>query len=208
VRALVADDHPLVRDALARTLAELDPAVEVVAVADFGAALAALRADAFDLALIDWQMPGMDGVQGLHRLREAAPTVPLVVASGHDDAATIRAALAAGAAGFIPKSERTEVLLQALRLVRAGGVYVPSRLLEAAADPGPQAPAADLTPRQLDVLACLMRGEPNKLIARELGLTEGTVKIHIAAILRALQVRNRTEAVVRARELGLGAGAA
>jgi DNA-binding NarL/FixJ family response regulator len=207
VKALVADDHPLVRDALARTLAELEAGVEVVGVADFGAALAALQAGPFDLALVDWQMPGMDGTQGLQRLRAAAPTVPLVVASGHDDAVTIRAALAAGAAGFIPKSERTEVLLQALRLVRAGGVYVPARLLEAAAEPAPP-PGADLTPRQLDVLVCLMRGEPNKLIARELGLTEGTVKIHIAAILRALQVRNRTEAVVRARELGLGSGTA
>jgi DNA-binding NarL/FixJ family response regulator len=207
VKALVADDHPLVRDALARTLAELEAGVEVVGVADFGAALAALQAGPFDLALVDWQMPGMDGTQGLQRLRAAAPTVPLVVASGHDDAVTIRAALAAGAAGFIPKSERTEVLLQALRLVRAGGVYVPARLLEAAAEPAPP-PGADLTPCQPDALVCLMRGEPNKLIARELGLTEGTVKIHIAAILRALQVRNRTEAVVRARELGLGSGTA
>jgi len=204
VRALVADDHPLVRDALARTLAELEPAVEVVAVGDFDAALVAVQTSAFDLALLDWQMPGMDGVEGLRRLRAAAPTLPVVVASGHDDAATIRAVLAAGAAGFIPKSERSEVLLQALRLVRAGGVYVPARLLDAAAEAAPVPHAGDLTPRQHDVLLCLMRGDPNKLIARELGLTEGTVKIHIAAILRTLQVRNRTEAVVRARELGIG----
>lgn len=207
MKALVADDHPLVLDALARALAELEPDAEIVAVGDFDAALAALHDGAFDLALVDWQMPGMDGVSGLQRLRAAMPTLPIVVASGHDDAETIRAALGAGAAGFIPKSEQPAVLLQALRLVRAGGVYVPARLLAAAAQ-APAAPAppstGDLTPRQLDVLDRLLRGEPNKLIARELGLTEGTVKIHIAAILRVLQVRNRTEAVVRARELGLG----
>jgi DNA-binding NarL/FixJ family response regulator len=207
VRALVADDHPLVRDALARTLAELEPGVDVVTAGDFDAALAAVQGGTLDLALVDWQMPGMDGLHGLQRLRAAMPTLPIVVASGHDDAATIRAALGAGAAGFIPKSEQPAVLMQALRLVRAGGVYVPARLLDAAAQ-APAAPAppstGDLTARQLDVLDRLLRGEPNKLIARELGLTEGTVKIHIAAILRTLQVRNRTEAVVRARELGLG----
>ena len=87
----------------------------------------------------------------------------------------------------------------ALRLVQAGGTYVPSRLLTAP----PAAPSLELTPRQLDVLHCLQRGEPNKSIARELGLTEGTVKIHIAAILRVLQARNRTEAVIRARALGI-----
>ena len=108
--------------------------------------------------------------------------------------------LAAGAVGFIPKSERSDVLLGALRLVQSGGTYVPSRLLAAP----PAAAAPELTPRQLDVLHCLLRGDPNKSIARELGLTEGTVKIHIAAILRVLQARNRTEAVVRARALGIG----
>jgi DNA-binding NarL/FixJ family response regulator len=152
-----------------------------------------------DLALVDLNMPGMDGVAGLRRLRAAAPTLPVVVASGQEDAATIRAVLAAGAVGFIPKSERSEVLLGALRLVQSGGTYVPSRLLNAP----PAAAAPELTPRQLDVLHLLLRGEPNKLIARELGLTEGTVKIHIAAILRVLHARNRTEAVVRARALGI-----
>jgi DNA-binding NarL/FixJ family response regulator len=157
-----------------------------------------------DLALVDLNMPGMDGIVGLRRLRDAAPTLPIVVASGQEDPMTIRAVLAAGAVGFIPKSERSEVLLGALRLVQAGGTYVPSRLLDSTARPPPtDLHSAELTPRQLDVLRCLLRGEPNKLIARELGLTEGTVKIHIAAILRALHARNRTEAVVRARALGI-----
>lgn len=208
MRVLIADDHPLVRDALARTVRELDAGADVQQAGDFDGLLRLALAAPADLALLDLNMPGMNGSAGLRRLRERLPTLPVVVASGQDDAATIRSVLAAGAAGFIPKSERTEVLLNALRLVLGGGVYVPPRGLEEAAiaEAPAQAAAATLTPRQRDVLRALSRGQPNKLIARELGLTEGTVKIHIAAILRALQARNRTEAVVRARELGLDSG--
>ena len=117
---------------------------------------------------------------------------------------TLAAGIPADSApSHVGATTRYQVLVGALRLVRLGGTYVPPRLLEAA----PAAPSAvrvaDFTPRQLEVLRLLMRGEPNKLIARQLDLTEGTVKIHIAAILRTLQARNRTEAVVRARELGI-----
>ncbi len=199
MKVLIADDHPLVRDALARTVQQLAAEVQVREAGDLDGLLRLAAQGDADLALVDLNMPGMDGVAGLRRLRAAAPTLPVVVASGQEDAATIRAVLAAGAVGFIPKSERSEVLLGALRLVQSGGTYVPSRLLDAP----PAAAAPELTPRQLDVLRLLLRGEPNKLIARELGLTEGTVKIHIAAILRVLHARNRTEAVVRARALGI-----
>jgi DNA-binding NarL/FixJ family response regulator len=199
MNVLIADDHPLVRDALARTVQQLGADVQVRETGDLDGLLRLAAQGDADLALVDLNMPGMDGVAGLRRLRAAAPTLPVVVASGQEDAATIRAVLAAGAVGFIPKSERSEVLLGALRLVQSGGTYVPSRLLNAP----PAAAAPELTPRQLDVLHLLLRGEPNKLIARELGLTEGTVKIHIAAILRVLHARNRTEAVVRARALGI-----
>jgi len=204
MRVLIADDHPLVRDALARTVRELDAHAEVLQAGDLDGLLRnALQAGA-DLAIVDLQMPGMNALAGLKRVREAVPTLPIVVASGQEDPATIRAVLAAGAMGFIPKSEKPEVLLAALRLVRMGATYVPPRLLDAVeATAAPNGAAAELTPRQLDVLRLLMRGEPNKVIARVLGLTEGTVKIHIAAILRTLQARNRTEAVVRARALGI-----
>jgi DNA-binding NarL/FixJ family response regulator len=202
MRVLIADDHPLVRDALARALLELDPALQALQTGSLEGLIELARAGTADLALVDLNMPGMNGMGGLQQLRAAAPTLPLVVASGQDDAPTIRAVLATGAAGFIPKSERAEVLIGALRLVLAGGTYVPPRLLEAP-PPAASVSIGGLTPRQIDVLRLLMRGEPNKLIARELGLTEGTVKIHIAAILRALQARNRTEAVVRARALGI-----
>jgi DNA-binding NarL/FixJ family response regulator len=207
MKILIADDHPMVRDALARTVRLVEPTALVVEAADYAGAEAALREHAPVLALLDLHMPGMDGVEGLRRLHLRYAQVPLVVASGDDDPGVIRSTFAAGAVGFLPKSESPEVLQQAIRLVRGGGTYMPSQAL---ADlrhgaPTPRPDASGLTPRQLDVLRSLMRGQPNKLIARELGLTEGTVKIHIAAILRALQARNRTEAVVMARRLGLEA---
>jgi len=206
MRVLIADDHPMVRDALARTVQQLAPSVEVFQAADSEGLMKLLQDAAADLALVDLNMPGMDGVAGVRRVRDAAPLLPLVVASGQDDPATIRAVLAAGAAGFVPKTSSSELLLQALRIVLAGGVFVPPQApADLHAGAAPPADTTGLTPRQRDVLRGLLRGAPNKLIARELGLTEGTVKIHIAAILRVLQVHNRTEAVVRARELDFDA---
>jgi DNA-binding NarL/FixJ family response regulator len=201
---LIADDHPMVRDALALAVQQLDAEVRVQQATDFDGLVALLADPAADLALVDLQMPGMDALVGLARLRALAPMLPLVVASGQDDPATVRAVLASGAAGFVPKTSSAELLLQALRIVLAGGVFVPRQALaDLHAGQAPAANGSGLTPRQSDVLRRLMRGWPNKLIARELGLTEGTVKIHIAAILRVLQVHNRTEAVVRARALGI-----
>ena len=204
MKALIADDHPLVRDALARTLRGVEPGVEVVEAGDAPGAIALLKQQAVSLLLVDLQMPGMDGVAGVRRLRGLFPTVPLVVVSADQDPATVRATFAAGAAAYLPKSEPPEVLQQALRLVLAGGTYTPAlALADLRGDGGaPRPDLHSLTPRQRDVLRGLSRGLPNQLIARELGLSEGTVKIHIAAVLRALRARNRTEAVVLARQLG------
>lgn len=202
MKALIADDHPMVRDALSRTLQVVQPGIEILEAADAPGAVTLLQQQAVSLLLVDLQMPGMDGVAGVRRLRALFPTVPLVVVSADQEPGTVRAAFAAGAAAYLPKSEPPEVLQQALRLVLAGGTYTPALVL---ADPGPAAGHPDLqalTPRQRDVLRGLSRGLPNKLIARELNLSEGTVKIHIAAVLRALRARNRTEAVVLARKLG------
>ena len=203
MKLLVADDHPLVRDALARTLGTLLPQAEIFEAADRPAAEAMLHAHAPVLALLDLHMPGMQGAAGVSALRLRFPAVRLLVVSGDDDPATVRAVLAAGAVGFLPKAETGAVMQQALRLVLDGGCYVPARAL-VRLDEAPRSAAATLTPRQHGVLRCLMQGQPNKQIARELGIGEGTVKLHIAAVLRALRARNRTEAVVRAREIGLG----
>jgi DNA-binding NarL/FixJ family response regulator len=201
--AVIADDHPLVRDALGRIVCQLEGGVQLLEAGDYATLIERLAAAAPDLLLVDLNMPGMDGLDGLRRLRAKFPTLVIVVASGQDDAPTIRAALAVGINGFIPKVDSAELLLQALRLVRAGGVYIPASTLGDPRHPAAVSNNLNLTARQLDVLRLLSKGEPNKVIARQLGLTEGTVKIHIAGLLRGLQVRNRTEAVVRARELGL-----
>lgn len=206
MKVLIADDHPLVRDAMTRTVHRIDAQAEVHEAQDFAGAQCLCEALQPQLALLDLNMPGMNGLEGLRRLRQQFPPLRLIVASGQEDPPTIRAVLGTGASGFFPKSGPPELLVQAIRTVLAGGVYVPASVLADFRDGAPPArpDVAGLTPRQIDVLHRLLRGWPNKLIARELGLTEGTVKIHIAAILRALQARNRTEAVVRARELGLG----
>ena len=201
--AVIADDHPLVRDALGRIVCQLEGGAKVLEAGDYATLLERLAAVEPDLLLVDLNMPGMDGLDGLRRLRAKFPTLVMVVASAQDDAPTIRAALAAGVNGFIPKVDSAALLLQALRLVRAGGIYIPPSTLVDPRHPSTVSNGLDLTARQLDVLRLLSKGEPNKVIARQLGLTEGTVKIHIVGILRGLQVRNRTEAVVRARELGL-----
>ena len=205
MKALVADDHPLVRDALALTVRRAVADCKVFEAPDFVAALSMCKDLSPDFALLDLRMPGMNGVEGVGNLHRQFPEIALVVASAQEDAASIRAALAAGASGFYPKSAPSETLVQALRLVLAGGVYVPVGALADFHDGNPpvKPDLAGLTPRQLDVVGYLSRGLSNKLIARELGLAEGTVKMHIAAILRVLDARNRTEAVIRAGKLGL-----
>ena len=206
MKILIADDHPLVRDGLARLVRRLDAEAEVFEAADYAAIERQLEPGLPTLALIDLNMPGMDGLAGIQRLRERHPALQIVVASAEDDPVTIRSVLGLGVAGFLPKCEPPEVMLQALQLVLRGGTYMPASALSDFRDgrPPPGRPdTSGLTPRQLEVLHELMRGQPNKLIARELRLTEGTVKIHIAAILRALHARNRTEAVVVARQLGI-----
>lgn len=226
VKVLLADDHRLIIEGVKLKLAELDPAVEIVVAMrqdQLEQALAEHR-DSLDLALLDITMPGTQGHTHIARLREAAPTLPIIVLSGTEDVATMRTLMELGVQGFIPKAYSPDVMLSAIRLVLAGGIYVPPILLASAqaqgwqpGDPRLQPAATDaqapatapsldglrrlLTERQIDVMRLLSQGKPNKLIARDLGISEGTVKIHLAAIFRALNVRNRVEAVVASRRL-------
>lgn len=227
MKILIADDHRLVIEAVKAKLCELQDDIEF-ALATNVDELYALAADDIDLGLIDLNIPGADGQAHIDELRRRHPAVPLIVLSGYEDPAIMRGVLESGVLGFIPKAYSPEVMLSAVRLVLAGGVYVPPMLLSglpaAAAGAGPaggapqlpqEAPAARggtgaatldhlrsvLTERQVEVLQLLSQGKPNKLIGRSLGISEGTVKIHLAAIFRALNVRNRTEAVVAAQSL-------
>lgn len=207
MKILVADDHALFREGLRYVLAGLGSDVEIVEARD-GAealALAAGRRD-LDLVLLDLAMPGVDGFAGLHALRKHIPAVPVVILAASEDSADVRLALNSGAMGFIPKSSTSSVMLSALRLVLAGGVYLPPAFLERSARPGtasvaPTLESLGLTARQRDVLRLLGEGQSNKEIAQALGLVEGTVKLHVSAILKALNVDNRTQAVIAAARL-------
>lgn len=219
MKVLIADDHRLIIEGVKIKLAELDPNVEAVVamnLEELDRAVAA-HADELDLALVDIAMPGTQGYQHVARLRTQAPALPVIVLSGSEDVDLMRSLIDLGVLGFIPKAYSPEVMLSAIRLVLAGGIYIPPLLLANAQAQGwqpdtPPAPAHDanrsidglrnlLTERQIDVMRLLSQGKPNKLIARDLGISEGTVKIHLAAIFRALNVRNRVEAVVASRKL-------
>jgi two-component system, NarL family, nitrate/nitrite response regulator NarL len=202
MKLIVADDHPMVRAGLTQILAGLDADLEIVEATDFASARSALAAhpDA-DLALLDLCMPGMSGADSVAELAASAPTVPLVVVSANDAPRDIRAVLAAGASGFVPKHENANVLLGALRVVLEGGTYAPTSL--ANASHGDLAPPPALTPRQRDVLAMVIEGRSNKEIGTRLNLSEQTVKGHLLAIFRTLNVRNRVQAVQTAQAMGI-----
>jgi DNA-binding NarL/FixJ family response regulator len=160
-----------------------------------------------DLLLLDLNLPGLSGVPALREWRRRFPAVPVVVISASEEQAAVLAAMAAGAAGFIPKSSPSDVMLSALNLVLSGGRYVPVQAIEGVERPRKAASVSinrlGLTQRQIDVLRLLAQGKPNKLICRELGLAERTVKAHVTAVFRALKVTSRTQAALAAARLGL-----
>lgn len=208
MKVLIADDHPLVREGLALIVRQWRSDVELCFAGDAAGLLAAAETMGPDLAIVDLTMPGMQGVAGVHALRARCPALALLVVSARDDDATVRAVLAAGAGGFVAKHEAPRAIVAALGSVVAGEMVAPPGTGgSSAAERRPVAasphPRVALTARQLDVLRELMQGRSNHAIAARLGLAEGTVKIHVAAVLRALKAHNRTEAIVQARALGL-----
>lgn len=203
MRLLICDDHALFREGLELVLEQLGPA-SLTSVGDAESALARVREDdGFDLVLLDLRLPGMSGFEALDALRREHPDVPVVVLSASENVGDVRAVLARGASGFIPKSARGSVLLEALRQVLAGHVYVPEVLVDAG-EPGVPVASRVLTGRQIEVLRLLARGLTNREIAEVLRISEETAKTHVKHIYEALDVSNRTEAAMRMRELGLG----
>lgn len=219
MRLLLIDDHAVFAESLKFFLAEIDSSISCTTVGTIAQAL--LADGSFDLILLDLKLPDSNRLDGLLTIRNHFHAVPVALLSGEEDTVLIREAIAAGAMGFIPKSETSKVLVAAMRLVLAGGTYLPPH----AFSPGPQADtpslpnltaqpssrhvhggryeSGQLTGRQLEVLMKAVQGKPNKVIARETNLAEGTVKAHLSAAFRLINVTNRTEAVFKAAQLGL-----
>jgi len=217
VKVLVVDDHALIREALRGVLSELKGDATVLEASSCNQAMQVIAAHPdMNLVLLDLNLPDRDGFSVLAELGERYPEISVVVLSAQQDRDSVVKALDLGALGFIPKSGQREVMVSALQLIFAGGIYIPPEILardkpsspepsEASARAGrPRGSPSDLglTERQIDVLGLMMQGKSNKAICRVLNLAEPTVKNHVTAILKALEVTNRTEAVIAVGELG------
>jgi DNA-binding NarL/FixJ family response regulator len=199
MRILVADDHGLVRDTIAAYLDGADVA-EVRTVSTLQDAVALVRnSGSFDLVLLDYDMPGMNGLEGLAEMRAVNDGRPVALLSGSASRDVAAAALEAGAHGFIPKTLSARSLLTAARFMAAGEVYTPTDFMTVPAQTVPGA----LTRREQEVVRGVCEGKSNKEIARDLDLQEVTVKLHVKTLCRKLEARNRTHAAMIARDLGL-----
>lgn len=200
---LLVDDHPMIHETLAAVVRTLIPDARIHAESDLAGALACARdLENLRLVLLDLGLPGCSGIDALLRVRKALPRARVVIISASDDAQSVRSALDAGAAGYVPKTSPPPVVAGALRLVLDGGTYVPPQDAESprkAASMG----ALGLTGRQADVLKLLAKGLPNSEIARCLDISENTVKQHAHSAYRLLGVSSRTEAMVLLARLGI-----
>ncbi|MGQ7847724.1 response regulator transcription factor [Granulosicoccus sp. 3-233] len=207
-QVLIIDDHPLFREALSSALKLACPSVSSCEVSTLEEAVSVLEADRdYDIALLDLNIPGVSGFEGLLRLRTLHPRLPVLVVSGLENEQIIDEAITYGAAGFLPKSLGREVLASAIDVIMAGGIYVPDRLVNSQEVDVSSDKARiierllSLTPQQLRVLFMLREGLLNKQIAYELDVGATTVKKHVSEILRKLCVHSRTQAVIEVSKL-------
>jgi DNA-binding NarL/FixJ family response regulator len=217
MKILLVDDHALIREALRGVLKEVKGDATILEASTCAEAMRLMTAHAgIGLVLLDINLPDRDGYAALTELRSRHPATSVVMLSARNERSAVVKALDLGAIGFIPKSGQREVMLAALQIVFAGGMYIPPEILareeSLSSQPQTDARAArrqkaspvdlGITDRQLDVLALMMQGRSNKAICRSLNIAERTVKNHVTALLKALEVTNRTEAVIAVNELG------
>jgi DNA-binding NarL/FixJ family response regulator len=212
LKLLIVDDHGLVREGLKAILGQSELQAQCLEAWDEMSIWQCLQQHPdVNLVLLDIQLPGLSGMELLKRIVKEHPAMPIIMLSADHDSDTVSQALQLGASGFMPKNSLNQVLISAIRLVMAGGVYIPPEaLLKSAPKSVPlptnkaalQLESLGLTNRQLDVLRLLLKGLPNKRISRQIDLAEATVKIHIRGILRTLGVTNRTEVLVKLTEMG------
>lgn len=207
MKILLVDDHPLFIEGMRGILKRLH---EHIVIHTAGSCEEALELtendDDMDLVLLDLNLPGMSGLDGLQQLRHQLPATPIVLLSASEDRNKVLRAIELGAKGYIPKSSSSDIIITALQLVLSGGVYLPMAVLDAVNSAQSKTSNADgqtLTPRQVEVLSLIAEGHSNKSIANHLSMAENTVRVHVGAILRFLDVTNRTEAGVAASRMGL-----
>ena len=207
MKVLLIDDHSLFIDGMNLVLVKLDPNIQIFNANSYEDALPVMTENPdMDLVLLDLGLPGLSDIDALKAVRNELPVTPVVVLSSNDDGAKVQQMLNVGAQGYIPKSTNAEILIHSLKLVLSGGIYVPQEILpqlEQGADQ-PVRVQADmpLTPKQHEVLGKLIHGYSNKEIGQLLNMAESTVRVHIAAILKALNVSNRTRAAHLAVQKG------
>jgi two-component system nitrate/nitrite response regulator NarL len=202
MHVLLADDHELVRDAI-RAFLETESDIKVSVAKDLDSAETMMnREGPYDLVLLDYTMPGMNGLDGLARAKELNFGKPVAILSGTATRAIAETALAAGAAGFLPKTIAAKSLIHAVRFMAAGEKYVPVKFMTERDEEKPNPLASKLTPRELEVLNGLVDGRSNKEIAKSLDLQEVTIKLHVKTLCRKLAARNRTHAAMIAKDMG------
>ena len=200
MRLLLADDHHLVRDALKGLLLQSDPEMDIVTACDLPEALQHARGRGpFDIVLLDLKMPGMNGLEGVRKMIDQDPDLPVVLMSGAASSVDVHTALELGIRGYIPKTMTGRALFNAIRLVADGDTYLPSDFMLG----GQSGSAPILTQREHQVLAELRQGNSNKEIARTLDISEATVKLHVRSLSKKLDARNRTDIVIRAIDMSL-----
>lgn len=218
MKILIADDHELFLKGLEMILSDFNPEAELVSVKNYAEIFAAIEKQKdFSLVMTDLAMPGAHWLEAIQKMHQELPETPIVILSAVFDADIVQKTIELGAAGYIPKTSSNAVILSAVNLVLSGGVYIPAELLQGTSqnefnilkqleqeeNKEDSEALKKLSPRQIDVLKLIASGKSNKQIAWELGLTEGTVKLHVTAILKTLNVYNRTGAVAAATQLGL-----